>query len=65
MALSDKDLLEARAIAAQIVASLGDKYWPIFDLLDNEWTEREKRRHRLNACLKAPDSPPDAAQRKK
>mgnify|MGYP003626863840 CR=1 FL=1 len=51
MAVSNEDLQTARMIAAEIVARRGDKYWPIFDIIDREWTERQQRHQRIEACL--------------
>jgi hypothetical protein len=34
------------------VTTLGEKYWPIFDVIDREWAERQQRGKRLAACLK-------------
>jgi hypothetical protein len=61
MAVSNKDLLKARMIAAQVVQRLGEKYWPVFDLLDREWNERKVRSSRINACLDDAD-PSDVRQ---
>jgi hypothetical protein len=61
MAVSNKDLLKARMIAAQVVQRLGEKYWPVFDLLDREWNERKVRSSRINACLADAD-PSDVRQ---
>ena len=52
MAISNKDLQDARVIAAEIVAKLGEKYWPIFDVIDREWSDRQQRHKRIEACLK-------------
>lgn len=60
MSVSNKDLLKARKIAAQLVRRLGEKYWPVFDLLDQEWNERKRRSSRIEACLdeaQPPNSP--------
>ncbi|WP_340691511.1 hypothetical protein [Hyphomonas sp.] len=52
MAISNEDLQAARTVAARIVTTLGEKYWPIFDVIDREWAERQQRGKRLAACLK-------------
>lgn len=51
MAISNEDLQTARMIAAEIVAKLGEKYWPIFNIIDREWTDRLERQKRIEACL--------------
>ncbi|WP_139068916.1 hypothetical protein [Hyphomonas sp. ND6WE1B] len=56
MAISNEDLQTARMIAAEIVAKLGDKYWPIFDIIDREWSDRQARFKRLEECLKHNES---------
>jgi hypothetical protein len=58
MSVSNKDLLKARKIAALVVQRLGEKYWPVFDLLDREWTERKLRSSRIEACLDDASAPP-------
>ncbi len=51
MSVSNKNLEEARAIAAEIVATYGEKYWPLFEVLDEEWNIRQHRRTRIADCL--------------
>jgi hypothetical protein len=55
MTISKSDLLKARVIAAQVVRQLGDRYWPIFEVLDQEMVERKQRESRLIECLKPPN----------
>jgi hypothetical protein len=51
MSVSDQDLEEALGIAAKIVDLYGYTYWPIFERLETELTERRKRRSRVMARL--------------
>lgn len=51
MSVSNKNLQEARAIAAEIVATYGEKYWPLFEVLDEEWNTRQHRHTRIAECL--------------
>lgn len=52
MTISKTDLLKARIIAAQVVRQLGDRYWPIFEVLDQEMVKRTQKENRLIECLK-------------
>lgn len=52
MSIPKKDLVKARKVAAQVVRQLGDRYWPIFALIDEEIEKREEREARLASCLK-------------
>jgi hypothetical protein len=49
--LSFSDLTHARRIAAQLVETLGDEYWPAFDCLDREIESRRGRETRLQNAL--------------
>jgi hypothetical protein len=51
--LSFSDLTHARRIAAQLVETLGDEYWPAFDCLDRELESRRGRESRLQNALSA------------
>jgi hypothetical protein len=51
MSVSDQDLEEALGIAAKIIDLYGYTYWPIFERLETELTERSKRRSRVMARL--------------
>ncbi|NBC20187.1 MAG: hypothetical protein GVY06_03920 [Alphaproteobacteria bacterium] len=50
--ITDDDLATARRIAAEVVQKMGDKYWPIFEMVDAEWSRRRERRERLGQCLR-------------
>jgi len=45
--LKDEDLERARRVAAEIVALMGEAYWPIFEAIDLECTARHQRREQL------------------
>ena len=62
MSITKRKLVKARTLAAKIVRQLGDQYWPIFDLLDQELTHRNEREERLNACLNEAQEPPQHPQ---
>jgi len=49
MEVSDQDVIEARAIMAEVVESCGDKFLPLFEALDREMTRRNDRKIRLCA----------------
>lgn len=51
MPISDQDLEEALGIAAKIIDLYGYTYWPVFERLETELTERNKRRSRVMARL--------------
>ena len=51
--LSFSDLTHARRIAAFLVETLGDEYWPAFDCLDREVESRRGRENRLRNALTA------------
>ncbi|OZB14712.1 MAG: hypothetical protein B7X53_13230 [Hyphomonas sp. 34-62-18] len=49
---------DTRRIAAKAMVRMGDKYWPLFELEDEEWTRRQERSGRISACLSEPSAPP-------
>ena len=49
--LSLSQLQQARRIAATLVETLGDDYWPAFDTLDRELESRRGRHNRLQNAL--------------
>ena len=51
--LSVSDLTHARRIAASLVETLGDDFWPAFDCLDREIESRRGRESRLQNALTA------------
>ncbi len=51
MPVSDQDLEEALGIAAKIIDLYGYTYWPIFERLETELTERSERRLKVLARL--------------
>ena len=51
--LSFSELTHARRIAASLVETLGDEYWPAFDCLDREIESRRGRESRLQNALTA------------
>ena len=51
--LTFSDLTHARRIAASLVETLGDDYWPAFDCLDHEIESRRGRESRLQNALTA------------
>ena len=51
--LTFSDLTYARRIAAKLVETLGDEYWPAFDCLDREFESRRGRESRLQNALSA------------
>lgn len=57
MAVSEDDLVEARRVAALVVDQLGDRYWPIFELIDSEIQERLQRGQRVSSVLKPQRGP--------
>jgi len=55
--VNDEELEIARRIAAEVVQKMGEKYWPIFEMIDAEWSRRSDRRAQLAKCLReAPKS---------
>lgn len=53
MSIAERDLLKARKIAARVVNQFGDRYWPIFAMLDQEIAARRARAERIQSCLNA------------
>ena len=51
--LTYSDLTHARRIAAKLVETLGDEYWPAFDCLDRELESRRGRKNRIQNALSA------------
>lgn len=51
MSIAERDLLKARQIAARVVNQFGDRYWPIFEMLDLEIAARRAREERIQSCL--------------
>lgn len=49
--ITDEELEIARRIAAEVVQKMGEKYWPIFEMVDAECSRRADRRARLDRCL--------------
>lgn len=54
MAVSDTELERARQVAAEIVASRGDAFWPVFERVNDVWNRRLDRARRIAACLASP-----------
>lgn len=51
MSIAERDLVKARNIAARVVNQFGDRYWPIFEMLDQEIATRRAREERIQSCL--------------
>ena len=51
MEVSDQDVLDARAIMAEVVESCGDKFLPLFEALDCELARRNHRKERLRTVV--------------
>jgi len=49
--VSDQDIEAALCSVAQLVNAYGDKYWPIFERLENELKDRRSRSRRLTNAL--------------
>ena len=49
--VSDQDIEAALRSVAQLVNAYGDKYWPIFERLDDELKKRKTKAERLNKVL--------------
>jgi len=49
--VSERELEAALHSVAQLVHSYGDKYWPIFERLENELDDRRSRSKRLTNAL--------------
>lgn len=58
MSIADRDLFKARKIAARVVHRLGDRYWPIFELIDQEIATRHERVQKIESCLDGDDESP-------
>ena len=50
--VSEKELEAALHSVAKLVASYGDKYWPIFERLESELDDRRSRSKRLSDALR-------------
>ena len=49
--VSERELEAALRSVAELVNSYGDKYWPIFERLENELKDRRSRSKRLTNAL--------------
>lgn len=49
--VSERELEAALHSVAQLVSSYGDKYWPIFERLENELDDMRSRSKRLTNAL--------------
>ena len=49
--ITDKDIEKGLRILARIIGLYGDRYWPLFDRLEQELSERRSRAERLSARL--------------
>lgn len=49
--VSERELETALHSVAQLVTSYGDKYWPIFERLENELDDMRSRSKRLTDAL--------------
>ncbi|WP_033314791.1 hypothetical protein [Robiginitomaculum antarcticum] len=52
METHEKDLKIGLAIAARHINAYGDKYWPIFERLENDLETKKHRANRLKRRLK-------------
>lgn len=52
---SAAQLWRARATMAELVRAHGDKYWPLFQRLDEACRDRESRAKRLADAMALPD----------
>ncbi len=50
--VSDKEIEAALHSVAQLVSTYGDKYWPIFERLEEELEKRCSKTKRLKQALK-------------
>ena len=50
--VSDKEIEAALYSVAQLVNVYGDKYWPIFERLEEELDKRQSKSNRLTQVLK-------------
>ena len=55
MAVSETDLQDALTAVARIIERYGDAYWPLFDRLEAELGERQRRQARLAAVIGVDD----------
>ena len=51
MPMTDRDIEQALRSAARIIDRYGDVYWPLFERLENELTDRRSKAARLRAHL--------------
>lgn len=54
--VSDKEIEAALNSVAQLVSTYGDKYWPIFERLEEELKNRRSKSVRLARALEEPSS---------
>ena len=54
--VSDKEIEVALHSVAQLVSTYGDKYWPIFERLEEELKNRRSKSMRLARVLQEPSS---------
>lgn len=50
--VSEQEIKAALQSVAQLIDAHGEKYWPVFERLENELMERNSRSQRLNKILK-------------
>lgn len=50
--ISEQDIESALKSVAQLIDAHGEKYWPVFERLENELVERKSRSQRLSKILK-------------
>jgi len=53
--VSDQDIEAALSSVAQLVNMYGDKYWPIFERLEEELENRSSKSNRLAKALQGPN----------
>jgi len=53
--VSDKEIEAALHSVAQLVSTYGDKYWPIFERLEQELENRYSKSKRLVKALQGPN----------
>ena len=51
MGVTTEEIERALQTAASVVSIYGDAYWPIFERLEKELSQREERRRRLETHL--------------
>lgn len=54
--VSQQDIEVALRSVAQLIEAYGDKYWPIFERLEQELEARQSRAERLRAALDGYDA---------